>query len=110
MENNLGLGISYHVEVERIAAEEEEGLQKGDHRARGVVSSTNDGNVKYFTLPYPNFLYQSEKYSMDFSHYKAEYYVFECILLLFASMNKNWLRVTKQPIKKCQLLLQKRQC
>lgn len=56
MEDNLGLSISYHVEVQRVAAEEEEGLEEGDHRAGGVVSSTNNGNVKYFTLPDPNLL------------------------------------------------------
>lgn len=58
VKDNLGLSISYHVEVKRVAAEEEEGLKKGDHRTGGVVSSTNNGNVKYFTLSDPNFLYQ----------------------------------------------------
>lgn len=64
VENNLGLGICYHVEVERVAAEEEEGLEEGDHRARGVVPSTDDGNVEDFTLPHADLLCQSRKYDM----------------------------------------------
>lgn len=56
VEDNLGLGIGNHVEVERIAAEEEEGLEEGDHRAGGVVAGTDDGNVEDLTLPHTNLL------------------------------------------------------
>ena len=79
MENNLSLGICYHVEVERIAAEEEKGLEEGDNRTGGVVSSTDDGDVQHLTLPNPNLLQQSEKYWVNFSLGKAEYCVTERI-------------------------------